>query len=115
MNDAEELAELKRLRDAITVRIERLERIRSLKGNRNGGIPSASLRPFVQGWIDEGLELQVLADKADLSIDTLYRILRKDESMVTETTADKVLTAVGAINAYNRFVPEEPPSKYYEE
>lgn len=118
-DDAQELAELIRLRDTLSERIIRLRRRtsqddRQYNGHRKTSVPSEAIAPYVREWIDQGHMLRDLADKAGLSEETIRNILRPGR-YVTETTVDKVLTALNVNHVYGRLVPEPPPTKYYEE
>lgn len=118
-SDKDELKELYHLRDALNVRIARLEQRAIFPVSKNGAgdavVYTKDIRPYVQGWIDEGYTLQSLADKADISVATLYNILQRTRPTVKENTVDKILQALGLPHVYNDIFPEPPEDYHYTE
>lgn len=119
----EELRQLQRMRAMIDDRIAYFERQLLLRtqekvasnGSIYTGVPAELIKPYLQEWIDQGHTLRTLADKAMLSESNLLRIMRGDRDMIRESTADKILSALGITHVYNEIVPEPPEDYHYME
>ena len=115
----EELNALKELRAIIDKRIERLQ-LRMvapevISGNGQRMVENRYIRPFIREWIDRGNTLIELANQCGMSDGTLRRIMRENEDLMSERSADKILTALGLPHVYNEIVPEPPPTQFWEE
>ena len=110
------LEELLKLRSIIDQRIESLRRRELTPTNGRDMVAKSDLAPYVREWVSTGKSLGTLANRAMISITTLERILSDEQGVVTESTADKILTALGLPHIFNQLVlPDPPPSQFYEE
>lgn len=96
MNDKEQLAFLRDLRNRIDNQIKRIEMkdlprpVRPLS-YRVDYIPAKEIAPYINEWLEQGFTYALLASRSGVGVKTLGMIASGQQEWVKKTTAEKIL------------------------
>lgn len=83
------------LEEAVKAQKEKAERRTTKVSDTGGYVRTAQIAPYLRSWIDQGNTLVQLAEHSGVDEKTLRNVLREKNKHMWESTADRVMTAMG--------------------
>lgn len=99
---------------------------RRKEGVRRGHVESALLRPYIKEWLDQGFTIKSLAEKAEVSRESIDHIMQGRHNGTQVGVAERILImGLGLPHVWNELVPwedtkpepfiPEPPFRHFDE